>query len=69
MKRYKLYIREDGRKYITKNDFLEYEKNKDSGWRKCIDLNKILFVGDIALDNNFKYQGSLTESEVFVEFL
>ena len=70
MSEYRLYVRENGLRIITKDDLIEWRYNiLDNCWDRDGWIGKTFLAGDIALDNGFKYKGIITEEEIFAEML
>jgi hypothetical protein len=67
MSEYRLYIRDNGFRVITKDDLIEWRYYIE--WKYWVRDGKTFFGGDIALDNGFKYKGIITEEEIFAEML
>lgn len=69
MSKYKLYYRRnDGETIITEDDIVLYRRKKAS-WVKVIGFDSEFMAGDLALDNGYELQQTLTKEELFVEFL
>ena len=66
---YKIYHRQqDNSTIITEDDIVRYKRKKDE-WVKEIGFAYQFLAGDLALDNGYELQKTLTKGELFLEFI